>query len=215
MRRLRRKGGNNEKVFGCDLLDHLATNCQEIPQVLRSCSEFIEKHGVVDRIYRLSEVSSNTQKLRYEFDSEGTPDLNKDVYLQDIHPLLSLQGLLQLPNPLLTYQLYGNYAEAVAIQLEEEMLVKIKDVLKELPALHLRTLEFLMHHLVKMASYSSHTNMHARNLAIVWAPNLLVSKYIEASGFNSTAVFIEVRVQSIMVEFILTHVPQLFPDSDT
>ncbi|KAM4727663.1 uncharacterized protein FYW61_010881 [Anableps anableps] len=68
-----------------------------------------------------------------------------------------------------------------------------------------------MRHLVKMASYSSETNMHARNLAIVWAPNLLRSKDIEASGFNGTAAFMEVRVQSIVVEFILTHVPQLFP----
>ncbi|XP_029581071.1 rho GTPase-activating protein 30 [Salmo trutta] len=215
MRRLRRKGGNIEKVFGCHLLDHLATSCQEIPQVLRSCSEFIEKHGVVDGIYRLSGVSSNTQKLRGEFDSEGTPDLNKDVYLQDIHCVSSLckAYFRELPNPLLTYQLYDKYAEAVAIQLEDERLVKIKDVLKELPAPHYRTLEFLMRHLVKMASYSSHTNMHARNLAIVWAPNLLRSKDIEASGFNGTAAFMEVRVQSIIVEFILTHVPQLFPDS--
>lgn len=37
----------------------------------------------------------------------------------------------------------------------------------------LRTLEFLMRHLVKMSTFSSETNMHARNLAIVWAPNLL------------------------------------------
>lgn len=94
------------------------------------------------------------------------------------------------------------FQEAVAIQLEEERLVKIRDVLKELPPQHykyshglltptsvndsdnrdvkfllffqfIRTLEFLMRHLVKMASYSSETNMHARNLAIVWAPNLL------------------------------------------
>lgn len=36
-----------------------------------------------------------------------------------------------------------------------------------------RTLEFLMRHLVHMASLSAQTNMHARNLAIVWAPNLL------------------------------------------
>lgn len=36
-----------------------------------------------------------------------------------------------------------------------------------------RTLEFLMRHLLRMASYSHTTNMHARNLAIVWAPNLL------------------------------------------
>lgn len=36
-----------------------------------------------------------------------------------------------------------------------------------------RTLEFLMRHLVHMASFSAQTNMHSRNLAIVWAPNLL------------------------------------------
>ena len=30
-----------------------------------------------------------------------------------------------------------------------------------------------MRHLVHMASFSAQTNMHARNLAIVWAPNLL------------------------------------------
>lgn len=36
------------------------------------------------------------------------------------------------------------------------------------------------------------------------------SKDIEASGFNGTAAFMEVRVQSIVVEFILTHVDRLF-----
>ncbi|NWX42368.1 RHG30 protein, partial [Steatornis caripensis] len=70
-----------------------------------------------------------------------------------------------------------------------------------------------MRHLLLMASFSSRTNMHARNLAIVWAPNLLRSKDIEATGFNGTAAFMEVRVQSIVVEFILTHVEQLFGDA--
>lgn len=35
-----------------------------VPQVLRSCAEFVEEYGVVDGIYRLSGVSSNIQKLR-------------------------------------------------------------------------------------------------------------------------------------------------------
>lgn len=39
------------------------------------------------------------------------------------------------------------------------------------------------------------------------------SKDIEATGFNGTAAFMEVRVQSIVVEFILTHVEQLFGDA--
>ncbi|KAM4644543.1 rho GTPase-activating protein 30 [Amazona ochrocephala] len=211
----RRKGGARERVFGCDLLQLLQRSGQDVPQVLRSCTEFVEQHGVVDGIYRLSGVSSNIQRLRQEFESERCPDLHRDIYLQDIHCVSSLCKAYcrELPNPLLTYQLYHKFADAVAIQMEEARLVKIKEVLKELPVPHYRTLEFLMRHLLRMAAHSSHTNMHARNLAIVWAPNLLRSKDIEASGFNGTAAFMEVRVQSIVVEFILTHVEQLFGDA--
>lgn len=208
----KKKGGSKERVFGCDLLEHLQHSGQEVPQVLRSCAEFVEEHGVVDGIYRLSGVSSNIQKLRQEFEAERRPDLRKDIYLQDIHCVSSLckAYFRELPDPLLTYRLYDKFAEAVAVQLEPQRLIKIRDVLGELPGPHYRTLEYLMRHLVHMASFSTQTNMHARNLAIVWAPNLLRSKDIEASGFNGTAAFMEVRVQSIVVEFILTHVDQLF-----
>lgn len=210
--KVKKKGCSKERVFGCDLQEHLQYSGQDVPQVLRSCAEFVQEHGVVDGIYRLSGVSSNIQKLRQEFEAERKPDLRRDVYLQDIHCVSSLckAYFRELPDPLLTYRLYDKFAEAVAVQLEPERLVKILDVLQELPAPNYRTLEFLMRHLVHMASFSAQTNMHARNLAIVWAPNLLRSKDIEASGFNGTAAFMEVRVQSIVVEFILTHVDQLF-----
>ncbi|XP_052593583.1 rho GTPase-activating protein 30 isoform X2 [Peromyscus californicus insignis] len=208
----KKKGCSKERVFGCDLQEHLQHSGQDVPQVLRSCAEFVQEYGVVDGIYRLSGVSSNIQKLRQEFEAERKPDLRRDVYLQDIHCVSSLckAYFRELPDPLLTYRLYDKFAEAVAVQLEPERLIKILDVLQELPAPNYRTLEFLMRHLVHMASFSAQTNMHARNLAIVWAPNLLRSKDIEASGFNGTAAFMEVRVQSIVVEFILTHVDQLF-----
>ncbi|XP_075049290.1 rho GTPase-activating protein 30 isoform X2 [Mixophyes fleayi] len=201
-----------DKIFGCNLMEHLQLSGQEVPQVLKSCTEFVEEHGIVDGIYRLCGIASNVQKLRQEFDMERPPDLNKSTYLQDVHCVSSLckAYFRELPNPLLTYQLYDKFADAVAIQLEEQRLIKIREVLKELPLPHYRTLEYLMKHLVFMASFSSQTNMHARNLAIVWAPNLLRSKDIESSGFNGTAAFMEVRVQSIVVEFILTHVEQLF-----
>ncbi|XP_044122636.1 rho GTPase-activating protein 30 isoform X1 [Neovison vison] len=208
----KKKGSSKERVFGCDLQEQLQRSGQEVPQVLKSCAEFVEEYGVVDGIYRLSGVSSNIQKLRQEFEAERKPDLRKDVYLQDIHCVSSLckAYFRELPDPLLTYRLYDKFADAVGVQLEPERLVKILEVLRELPVPNYRTLEFLMRHLVHMASFSAQTNMHARNLAIVWAPNLLRSKDIEASGFNGTAAFMEVRVQSIVVEFILTHVDQLF-----
>ncbi|XP_066063070.1 rho GTPase-activating protein 30 isoform X2 [Chamaea fasciata] len=213
--RARRKGGSRERLFGCDLREHLQRSGHDVPQVLRSCTEFVEQHGVVDGIYRLSGVSSNIQRLRQEFEAQRSPDLRRDVYLQDVHCVSSLCKAYcrELPNPLLTYQLYDKFADAVALQMEEARLVKIKEVLKELPVPHYRTLEFLMRHLLRMAGHSARTNMHARNLAIVWAPNLLRSRDIEAAAFNGTAAFMEVRVQSIVVEFILTHVEQLFGDA--
>lgn len=45
-----------------------------------------------------------------------------------------------------------------------------------------RTLKYLMTHLNKIAQHSARTGMTDRNLAIVWAPNLLRSPSLEAGG---------------------------------
>uniref|UniRef100_A0A3B5Q9B8 Rho GTPase-activating protein 32 n=1 Tax=Xiphophorus maculatus TaxID=8083 RepID=A0A3B5Q9B8_XIPMA len=210
--KLKQRGILRERVFGCDLGEHLLNSGHDVPQVLKSCTEFIEKHGVVDGIYRLSGIASNIQKLRHEFDSEQIPDLTKDVYIQDIHCVGSLCKLYfrELPNPLLTYQLYEKFSEAVSAATDEERLIKIHDVIQQLPPPHYRTLEFLMRHLSRLAAFSYITNMHTKNLAIVWAPNLLRSKQIESACFSGTAAFMEVRIQSVVVEFILNHVDVLF-----
>ncbi|XP_074832897.1 rho GTPase-activating protein 32 isoform X3 [Carettochelys insculpta] len=210
--KLKQRGILKERVFGCDLGEHLLNSGHDVPQVLKSCTEFIEKHGIVDGIYRLSGIASNIQKLRHEFDSEQIPDLTKDIYIQDIHCVGSLCKLYfrELPNPLLTYQLYEKFSDAVSAATDEERLVKIHDVIQQLPPPHYRTLEFLMRHLAHLADYSSITNMHTKNLAIVWAPNLLRSKQIESACFSGTAAFMEVRIQSVVVEFILNNVDVLF-----
>ncbi|XP_076832790.1 uncharacterized protein arhgap32a isoform X2 [Brachyhypopomus gauderio] len=210
--KLRQCGILRERVFGCDLGEHLLNSGHDVPQVIKSCAEFIEKHGVVDGIYRLSGVASNIQKLRHEFDSEHVPDLSKDVSVQDIHSVGSLCKLYfrELPNPLLTYQLYDRFSDAVSAATDDERIVKIHDVIQQLPPPHYRTLEFLMRHLAHMATLSNITNMHCKNLAIVWAPNLLRSKQIESACFGGTSAFMEVRVQSVVVEFILSHVDVLF-----
>ncbi|KAM8817204.1 rho GTPase-activating protein 32 isoform 1-T1 [Rhynchonycteris naso] len=210
--KLKQRGILKERVFGCDLGEHLLNSGFEVPQVLQSCTAFIERYGIVDGIYRLSGVASNIQRLRHEFDSEHVPDLTKEPYVQDIHSVGSLCKLYfrELPNPLLTYQLYEKFSDAVSAATDEERLLKIHDVIQQLPPPHYRTLEFLMRHLSLLADYCSITNMHAKNLAIVWAPNLLRSKQIESACFSGTAAFMEVRIQSVVVEFILNHVDVLF-----
>ncbi|NWT79217.1 RHG31 protein, partial [Lanius ludovicianus] len=211
--KLKRKGAAS--AFGCDLTEYLESSGQDVPYVLKSCAEFIETHGIVDGIYRLSGVTSNIQKLRQEFVSDQCPDLTREVYLQDIHCVGSLCKLYfrELPNPLLTYELYKKFTEAVSRFPEDEQLARIQNVIQELPPSHYRTLEYLIKHLTHLASFSSMTNMHTRNLALVWAPNLLRSKEIEAVGCNGDAAFLEVRVQQLVIEFILNHVDQIFSNN--
>ncbi|XP_068097953.1 rho GTPase-activating protein 33 isoform X1 [Hyperolius riggenbachi] len=215
--RLRQRGILRERVFGTDLGEHLLDSGEEVPRVLVSCTQFIEKFGIVDGIYRLSGVSSNIQKLRHEFDSERIPDLSRDTYLQDVHCVSSLCKLYfrELPNPLLTYRLYHPFTEAMSANGEEEKLIRVHDLIQQLPPPHYRTLEYLMRHLFRLSMHSDRTGMHARNLAIIWAPNLLRSRDMETVGTPGADAFREVRVQSVLVEFLLLNVETLFSDTFT
>ncbi|KAM8927869.1 rho GTPase-activating protein 33 [Pelodytes ibericus] len=215
--RLRQRGILRERVFGTDLGEHLLDSGEEVPRVLVSCAQFLEKFGIVDGIYRLSGVSSNIQKLRHEFDSERIPDLSRDTFLQDVHCVSSLCKLYfrELPNPLLTYRLYHPFTEAMAAPSKEEKLICVHDLIQQLPPPHYRTLEYLMRHLSRLSAHSDRTGMHARNLAIIWAPNLLRSRDMEMVGTPGADAFREVRVQSVLVEFLLCNVETLFSDTFT
>ena len=47
-----------------DILYYYIMSLCTVPVVLKSCTEVIERYGIVDGIYRLSGISSNIQKLR-------------------------------------------------------------------------------------------------------------------------------------------------------
>ncbi|XP_072166346.1 uncharacterized protein [Diadema setosum] len=207
-RRLKQSGILKERVFGCDLGEHLLNTGTEIPLVVRKCTEFIEEHGICDGIYRLSGVASNVQYLRDQFDSENTPSLEE--YKKDIHCVSSVCKLYfrELPNPLLTYQLYQKFEEA-AMSGDDNRLVKMHDTVQQLPPPHYRTLQFLIRHLSLMSSHASETGMNIKNLAIVWAPNLLRSKDIET---GSCEAFLEIKVQATVVEYLVKHCDLIFND---
>lgn len=61
-----------------------------------------------------------------------------------------------------------------AVQADEDLrLLKLRDVVQQLPPPHYRSLEYLMRHLSKVAAHGFQTGMTPKNVAIVWAPNLL------------------------------------------
>ncbi|XP_071841993.1 rho GTPase-activating protein 32-like isoform X3 [Apostichopus japonicus] len=207
-RGLKERGILRERVFGCDLGEHLMNSASEIPLVIKACTEFLEEHGVVDGIYRQSGVASNVQKLRDDFDCDIMPDLA--LYQKDVHCVSAVCKLYfrELPNPLLTYQLYKHFEEAAMSQ-DEVQLYQMHDTVQQLPPPHYRTLEYLIRHLAKMSTNHHITGMNIKNLAIVWAPNLLRSKDIEV---GSCAAFLEIKVQATVVEYLIRNVDIIFND---
>lgn len=140
-RRLKQSGIYKERVFSCDLSEHLLNSGQEIPMVLRCCAEFIEESGIVDGIYRLSGITSNIQKLRRSFDEERIPDFSLPDVRQDIHAMSSLLKMYfrELPNPLCTFQLYDHFVDAIQTQGDAaERLRLMKETVQKLPPPHYR-----------------------------------------------------------------------------
>lgn len=66
-----------------------------------------------------------------------------------------------------------------------------------------------MRHLSKVAEHGARTGMTARNIAIVWAPNLLRCKELE---FGGVAALQGVGVQAVVTEFLISNVDMVFSD---
>ncbi|XP_047131527.1 dual specificity protein kinase splB isoform X2 [Hydra vulgaris] len=197
-----------ERVFGCDLGEYLALTGHDIPIVLEMCSKFVEEHGIVDGIYRLSGIMSNLQRLRVAFDSqEKPPNLEDQKYLNDIHCISSLLKTYfrELPNPLFTYELYTKFVAAINKEGDTEKTVAFHHVIQRLPPPHYRTMHYLFLHLNVCAQHSNKTNMTAKNLAIVWAPNLLRPNIDDSVGALA-----EFRTQAIIVEYMIRNVKVFF-----
>ncbi|KAL6723827.1 hypothetical protein Aduo_018791 [Ancylostoma duodenale] len=161
-----------DPVFGTALVDHLNKTGRKVPLIVERCCEAIEHQGVVTGIYRQCGIQSNIQKLRAKFDSGNEPDLfefgQRDIY--SVSSLLK-QYFRQLPNPLFTFQSYSKILAAFEGP-EPDKINKLRSVMETMPTAHLRTATYLMRHLSRLCSYTSLTDMTAKNLAIVWAPNL-------------------------------------------
>jgi hypothetical protein len=72
-----------------------------------------------------------------------------------------------------------------------------------------RTLEYLIGHLARVASRGNDTGMTPRNVAIVWAPNLLRCKELEVGG---VAALQGVGVQAVVTEYLVCCADLIFCD---
>jgi len=69
-----------------------------------------------------------------------------------------------------------------------------------------------MRHLHKLAEFSPDTNMNTKNLAIVWAPNLLKSKEMDAKDCMQYDMLHSITLQANISEFLIANADTIFND---
>ncbi|KAM6149993.1 unconventional myosin-IXa isoform 2-T2 [Erethizon dorsatum] len=160
------------RQFGVDL-SRLTSEDRTVPLVVEKLINYIEMHGLyTEGIYRKSGSTNKIKELRQGLDTDAE-SVNLDDY--NIHVIASVfkQWLRDLPNPLMTFELYEEFLRAMGLQERKETIRGVYSVIDQLSRTHLSTLERLIFHLVRIALQEDTNRMSANALAIVFAPCIL------------------------------------------
>ncbi|XP_058150418.1 unconventional myosin-IXa isoform X1 [Dasypus novemcinctus] len=160
------------RQFGVEL-SRLTSEDRTVPLVVEKLINYIEMHGLyTEGIYRKSGSTNKIKELRQGLDRDAE-SVNLDDY--NIHVIASVfkQWLRDLPNPLMTFELYEEFLRAMGLQERKETIRGVYSVIDQLSRTHLNTLERLIFHLVRIALQEDTNRMSANALAIVFAPCIL------------------------------------------
>ncbi|KAI8074075.1 hypothetical protein BC940DRAFT_79506 [Gongronella butleri] len=162
-------------VYGVSLDQLLQREHTDIPMLVKTCIGEIEHRGLEEvGIYRVAGTGSMVQELKKEFNRGTKVQVGVDHY-PDINVVADAlkQFLRELPEPLLTFDLYDEFIQASATENHDNRLYKIKQVMQKLPESNYTVLKRLIEHFVVVTDYESINHMYATNLAIVFGPTLL------------------------------------------
>ncbi|XP_047435965.1 unconventional myosin-IXAa isoform X3 [Mugil cephalus] len=162
----------SSRQFGVEV-SRLTSDERTVPLVVEKLINYIEMHGLyTEGIYRKPGSTNKIKELKQGLDSD-VDNMNLDEY--NIHVIASVfkQWLRDLPNPLMTFELYDEFIRAMALQDKKEMIRGVYSVIDQLSRTHLNTLERLIFHLVRIALQEDTNRMSANALAIVFAPCIL------------------------------------------
>nr|XP_040131494.1 unconventional myosin-IXa isoform X9 [Ictidomys tridecemlineatus] len=162
----------SSRQFGVEL-SRLTSEDRTVPLVVEKLINYIEMHGLyTEGIYRKSGSTNKIKELRQGLDTDAE-NVNLDDY--NIHVIASVfkQWLRDLPNPLMTFELYEEFLRAMGLQERKETIRGVYSVIDQLSRTHLNTLERLIFHLVRIALQEETNRMSANALAIVFAPCIL------------------------------------------
>ncbi|XP_033840521.1 rho GTPase-activating protein 17a isoform X2 [Periophthalmus magnuspinnatus] len=196
-------------AFGTGLEEHLKRSGREIALPLEACVMMLLETGMKEEgLFRIAAGASKLKKLKAALDC-STSQLEE--FYSDPHAVAgALKSYLrELPEPLMTYQLYDDWIQASSVSDPDKRLQALWVVCDKLPKNNKTNFRYLVKFLAKLAQDSEVNKMNASNIAIVLGPNLLWAK--TEGTLAEMAAATSVHVVAI-VEPIIQHADWFFPE---
>ncbi|KAM7381960.1 hypothetical protein PAMA_012699 [Pampus argenteus] len=196
-------------AFGTGLDEHLKRSGREIALPLEACVMMLLETGMKEEgLFRIAAGASKLKKLKAALDC-STSQLEE--FYSDPHAVAgALKSYLrELPEPLMTHQLYDDWNQASSVSDPDKRLQALWVVCDKLPKNNKTNLRYLVKFLAKLAQDSEVNKMTPSNIAIVLGPNLLWAK--TEGSLAEMAAATSVHVVAI-IEPIIQHADWFFPD---
>ncbi|XP_053713925.1 rho GTPase-activating protein 6-like isoform X1 [Synchiropus splendidus] len=156
---------------------------RQVPRVVDSCCQHIEKYGLQTvGIFRVGSSKKRVRQLREEFDRGADVQMDEEHSVHDVAALLK-EFLRDMPDPLLTKELYTAFINTTSMDPDEQQTV-MQLLVYLLPACNSDTLHRLLEFLSTVADHAhdqhdkdgqevTGNKMTSLNLATIFGPNLL------------------------------------------
>ncbi|XP_033926595.1 rho GTPase-activating protein 45 isoform X2 [Melopsittacus undulatus] len=226
------------QLFGQDFTKASQSSADGIPFIIKKCIAEIEKRALKTKgIYRVNGVKTRVEKLCQAFENGKELVELSQASPHDISNVLKLY-LRQLPEPLMPFRMYnelmglakeslqGGEAKGRSgkggPELEDKgadtdrvvlnLVLKLKELLQELPRENMATLQYLLQHLRRIVEVEQDNKMTSSNLGIVFGPTLMRPRPTDAT--ISLSSLVDYPHQSRIIEALIIFYPTIFENKE-
>ncbi|CAB4032420.1 beta-chimaerin-like isoform X1, partial [Paramuricea clavata] len=196
-----------KRVFGVDLTTLVKAHNTKLPTILEECVREVEKRGMTSEgIYRVSGFADDIENLKSSYDKGDVVDIGPSKF-DDINIIAGALKLYlrMLPLPVITFETYNNFIEAIQLE-KHESIEAIGRALQELPHAHYATLKYIISHLTIVTRFSKDNMMNSENLSIIFGPTLM--RLPEEKSLLESQHYI--KLQKLIVQSMIDEYETLF-----
>ncbi|KAE8284480.1 SH3 domain-binding protein 1 [Larimichthys crocea] len=202
---------SNHKVYGEPLLSHLFESNRDIAVPIQECIHMLLRTGMREEgLFRLAAAASVVKRLKTCLDQET---VDHSEFSMDPHAVAGALKcyLRELPEPLMTFELYNDWFKAAGEKDLTEKLEQFKVLLKKLPPENYNNLRYLVQFLSLLSEQQAVNKMTPSNIAIVLGPNLLWPRAEGEAALFDMASASSVQVVTV-IEPLIQYSSSLFPE---